>query len=362
MTVRGIRPAMSVAVVAAESSRPADGIRDYTDRLMTEFAGGGEVSASLHLVRPGRIELDIDRLVEADAILVQYNPFWYGKRGFAPALLSNLWRVRRRGTRPVMAAMVHETFVDMKNPRWALMGAWQRAQLAGLRAACDLLFCSIEAWTERLRGWVPARAVAHLPVASNLPDMSAHRARARRALGASDEQVVLACFGLEHPGRLREHVALSARAVSAQRPVLVVNLGSGPATEGTLGDGAARLVSPGFQPATDVGRLLAASDVFLAPYADGVSTRRTTVMAALQHGIPVVGTSGHLTDSIFARSGHALTLFPVAAVASFAERVAELSLDASARTRQGAAGQDLYRAEFDWPVLTERLKRRLWQA
>ena len=65
-----------------------------------------------------------------------------------PTLLTDRVARLRRG--PTLALMVHETYVDMKNVRWALMGAWQRLQLAALRQLTDLQFCSTESWMRRL--------------------------------------------------------------------------------------------------------------------------------------------------------------------------------------------------------------------
>lgn len=353
---------LRLAMIAAESGNPADGIRDYTERLMAELGGRQEVEATLHVVTPDRLRFDVEALGRMDAVLVQYNPFWYGRRGFAPALPALLWRLRRSGRRPVIAAMVHETFVDMKNLRWALMGGWQRAQLEAIRAACDLVLCSIERWTERLRGSWPHRPVVHLPVASNLPDMRGERSAARRELGAGDDVLVLACFGLDHPGRLRGHVLAGGRAVAATRPTMIVNLGESGRVHEPPSGGEARLLAPGFQEPAALARLLAAADVFLAPYADGVSTRRTTVMAALQHGIPVVGTRGHLTDRRMLRAADALTLLPVEDVDGFAQSVARLGGDPGALAARGAAGRRLYETEFDWPILTARLTAHLERA
>ena len=35
----------------------------------------------------------------------------------------------------------------------------------------------------------------------------------------------------------------------------------------------------------------------LTPYVDGVSARRSSMMAVMEHGVPIVSTTGHLTDA-----------------------------------------------------------------
>jgi len=48
----------------------------------------------------------------------------------------------------------------------------------------------------------------------------------------------------------------------------------------------------------DVGDHLMSADCILAPFVDGLSTRRGSVVAAFQHGIPVVSTSSIWTDHL----------------------------------------------------------------
>ena len=361
-----VKPAKVLAIVAADHHmNRADGIRDHTERLVEALRHEGTFQIRLALRRPGRgwiprqgqparstgVPPDV---LAADLVLVQYNPFWYGQRGFAPSLPAFLWNLRLRRRRPIIGLMIHETFVDARNFRWALMGAWQRAQLLALHAATDVNFCSIERWAELLGGMPPHRAAHHLPVGSNLPDMRDHREETRVELGVNEDTSVIACFGLRHPERLEDHTLRAARAIAQTgRRVLLLNLGQGPREVHAMGR--VTVQSPGFLEAAALARLVAASDIFIAAHLDGVSTRRTTLMAALQHGIPVVGTSGRQTDQILSLARGALTLIPVDQPDAFGAAVAHLAGDPLARRRLGEAGRRLYTTEFDWPVIATRL-------
>ena len=360
-----------LTIVAVEDpGRRADGIRDYTRRLVDELGREGTFQPRLIYRRPtggwtgparGRAmrSAGIPRDVrDADVVLVQYNPFWYGRRGFAPALPAFLWNLRRLRRRPVIGLMVHETFVNPRNLRWAVMGAWQRGQLHALLAAAEVRFCSIERWAEQLRHALPRRDVHHLPVGSNLPDMSHLREESRASLGVDGDTTVIACFGLRHPERLQDHTMGAANAIArAGRRVLLLNLGNGPCDVHFAGRVTVR--SPGFLEEEPLAALLSSSDLFLAPYLDGVSTRRTTVMAALQHRIPVVGTSGYLTDRAFSDASSALALVPVGQADAFVAEASRLADDPDERRLRGDAGRRLYERQFDWPVITSRLVEQL---
>src|SRR5262249_30581407 len=73
---------------------------------------------------------------------------------------------------------------------------------------------------------------------------------------------------------------------------------------------AARSWASGVIDACAVSAALRACDVLVQPYPDGITTRRTSAMAGLQHGVPTVTTTGALTEPIWAAS-EAVALIPV---------------------------------------------------
>jgi glycosyltransferase involved in cell wall biosynthesis len=355
-----------IALVTARTTTEADGIRDYACALLATLRES-ELDAQLFEWDDGELRgrngtgpavVAPSELLAMDALVLQYEPFSFGRWGFAPGLPLFLGRLRRRRPRPLISVMFHETYVEMKTGRRMLMGAWQRAQLLAIQASADVQLCSIQRWTERLRKTALGRPVHHLPVASNLPDARANRPEVRRRIGAGPDTVVLSCIGLRHPGRLQEHVLAAAQAAgTCARSVLLLDLGPGVSSTVRLAENV-EVRATGFLRAADLAGHIAASDLFLAPYMDGVSTRRTTVMSALQHGVPVVGTRGHLTDDIFLRAP-GLQLAEPDQPDRFAAAVTGLVRDPDRRARLGADGRGLYEASFDWPVLAQRLRNHL---
>jgi glycosyltransferase involved in cell wall biosynthesis len=331
-----------------------DGIRDHTCRLADALRGTGAVDVRIELdVRPG---FAAALRADDDVLLVQYNPFSYARWGFAPWLAVELIRARRRRR---VALMVHEPYVPMRNLRWSLMGAWQRLQLWLLWLSASVVLASIEPWTTRLARWRPRRPVYHLPVGSNLPDRRARREEARRRLGITADEVVLATLGSRSPAWLGGPVLAAATAVAATGcPASVLLLGADAPDVDGLGD-VLRVRRPGWLCDEDLAAALAAADLFLLPLADGVSTRRTTLMAALQHAVPVIATRGPLTDRQLAETGNALQLVPVARADLFGEAARALAEDPAARARLGRAGRSLYETAFAWEPTAVRLLRAL---
>jgi glycosyltransferase involved in cell wall biosynthesis len=372
-------PSPRIGMVCATRTSD-DGILDYAQNLGTALATlhcldvdivvQARDGWSIRRLGPGRgpqrraRSLD-EALAHVDALILHYNPFSWGSRGFAPYLVPMLGRLRRRKPRVVVGILAHERYVDMHGLRWTMMGGWQRVQFLAILRFADVAWSSIEAWTESLHAQTRAR-VAQIPICSNLPDRRGARLLARARLGIDGSALVVAAFGTDHPSRLIGHIEGAVDAIAGSgRPVTLLNLGAGAPPVAVHAAGVT-VVAPGRLHASAVAEHMAAADLYLAPFVDGVSARRTTLMAALQHALPVVGTDGPLTDTVLRDAHEALMLAPSTDRAAFVAAARDLASDGDQRARRGAAARRLYEARFDWPVacrvalsgLTERGDRR----
>lgn len=332
-------------LVVYRKSHSLDAIDEYSRRLVDAMADAGHsatyVPDGLRAVRAGAHQ--------PAWILLQYMPFSYGRWGFAPTLVRDAMALKRK-TGTLFGVMVHEAWVTMNTWRTCVMGSYQRLQLRSLLLLADVLFVS----TGYLRAALGNRAV-HLPVGSNISPTTMSRSEARRRLDVGDEFVVT-LFGTGNPHRVLEHpeAAIARLAgVHGPRNVRVLNLGLG-APQPRVPPGV-HVITPGGLPAQEISRHLLASDVLLLSFSDGISTRRGTLMAGLAHGIPVVGLSGVSTDDVLTAHPDAVVLTPVGDPGAFADAVLELASDPQRLAQTGRAGTALYRAEFDWPVIAERV-------
>jgi glycosyltransferase involved in cell wall biosynthesis len=351
--IDGIR---DYAVLLAEALRDIDGIavdlymRTPTGTWITSPSDGGRTEETSSFA---------SGLKAYDVVVVQYNPFMYGRWGFAPWLPLGLWRLRSKKTCSRIAVMVHEPYVPMVNWRWTLMSIWQRCQLAASLLGAHFAFASIQAWAESVARLPLAPMTFHLPVGSNLPDARAARRNERARLGAGENVLIVAAFSTGVAGRVVSYVVSAVNAIARTgREVILLNLGAGaPSLCGSISN-EVRLLEPGSLPRDRLAEKLATADLFLAPFVDGVSTRRTTVMAALQHSVAVVGTKGFLTDELFV-SDASLELVEVGDEAGFAAAAVHLASNSDERARLGEAGRKLYERRFDWPIVAQELVRHL---
>ena len=355
---------MRIALVHSDRGRTVDGVRDHSRRLAEElshqsiqvqsrFQTAGSVGGSIMGLL--RVSRELSRSGEPSAIVLQYMPFCFARWGFAPWLPACLLAIRATGNRPTVALMVHEPYVPMNSWRWVLMGLWQRLQLGALRLTADVVFTSIEPWARRFEAQLPKRPVHHLPVGSNFPDFRSQRHDERGRMGVDEETLVVATLGRDHPAWLGDYVVAAANAIAgAGRPLVLLSMGAeAPRLSGL--DPSIAVHSPGYLEPGDLAGKLAASDLFLAPLRDGISTRRGQLMAALQHALPVVGTVGPLTDSILREADSALRLTQVGNPELFAGAALELAENPGARASTGIAARQLYERNFDWPVTARKM-------
>jgi glycosyltransferase involved in cell wall biosynthesis len=337
-----------ISVLYADRPSGQDGIRDYSEGLAAALDALDGVDAQLVLWSPTTPWPAV--LNRSSSIVLQYNPFSYGRGGFAPALLAHLLRRRKQAA---LCLMVHEPYVAMTNARTAAMGLWQRAQLRMLLEAADAVGISTGGFRSYLPPRQRARAV-HMPVGSPLPDARDRRPQTRAMLGVGDADLVVALYGSSNYSRMIEHgVAAIAGIADAGWAPVVLNLGF---DAPTLPAEAvpARVIRPGALSSAALAEHLAAADIALLPFVDGASTRRTTMIAALQQQTCVLSTRGHLTDAELA-AAPAPILTAADDRAAFVRAAIALADDATLRGRSAAQGRALFERLFSWPVIARRV-------
>ena len=283
--------------------------------------------------------------------VIQYSPYLWAHSGFdvtGPALVTGL---ARAGT--PADVLWHELWVPpIPRPVAALRGLFQRAMAAVIgRTARRSIVTSAERVGElcSVTG-LPASRFALVPMASLVPvepTAAAEREVTRTALGLSPGQLALVLFGFDHDSRPTAGLAAVHRALAAagvaSRLVIV-------GTARVKLDGAARdwPLELGYCAPERVSRVFAAADLFLAPFVDGISTRRTSTAAAFAHGLPVVTTVGPHTDKQVFHPGVA-ALAPIDDPAAFARAVVEVALAPDRRAELARAGLTLFADLFAWP-------------
>lgn len=331
-------------LIAYRACAGVDAIDEYARRLRRALASLG-IAASYEA---GGLARACEHAAGRPWTLLQYNPFAYGRAGIAPSVVPYALALRRRTEGP-LAVMVHEAWIDIDGLRSGLIGGWQRAQLRALLSFADVILTSTEALAREL-----GPRAQHVPVAATITPAAISPPVARESLGLSD-RLVVTLLGRGNPSRALADAEAALAAIAAlhgAERLTVLNLGAD-APPIALPAGAA-LRTPGHVGSEELSTWLYASDLVLLPFTDGLSTRRTTLMAALAHGLPVVGIRGRNTDRVLADHPQALVLVPAGDRGAYADAAADLAADPARRRAVGDAGRRLYETAFDWPVLARR--------
>jgi glycosyltransferase involved in cell wall biosynthesis len=295
------------------------------------------------------IDRRLERTPGERRILVQYVPHAFGWRAMNVPFC--WWLHARR--RQSIWVMFHEVVFPLERSQSLTHNALAvvtRGMASLVAGAAERAFVSIPAWHGHVESRMRASArVDWLPVPSAIPVVNDARGTAEVRTRFAQGRPLVGHFGtygaLTRP--LLER-ALASLPPSCDCRVLLLGSGSrevASAIEDAIPRWRQRLDGTGALPAVDVSRHLAACDLMLQPYPDGVSARRTSVMAALAHGKPVVTTDGALTEPIWREAG-AVSLRPAADPAALGGEVARIATDPAGAAQLASRGLSLYESRF----------------
>jgi glycosyltransferase involved in cell wall biosynthesis len=242
-------------------------------------------------------------------LLVQYVPQAYGMKALNVSFCGCIAALRT----PEVWVMFHEVAIPWAEPRrWKVNAASAVTRvMAGLLASrADRVFFSVPAWESMLRGCTPGwHGGTWLPIPSNIPTSASAAAVAgvRAKLSLRDGTRVVGHFGTYGSLVTRYLVPAVEGLLRVERELVVMLVGRGSeavaraiARDRAL---AGRVIATGDLDPSAVAAHLLACDLLVQPYADGVSSRRTSVMAGLALGVPIATNEGPLSEPIWRESG-----------------------------------------------------------
>lgn len=368
------------AIITGEYPPQQGGVGDYTRLLACGLAGAGD---EVHVWAPDgpqpapedpgvrvhrlpghfgpralrRLGGELKEVDGPARILVQYLPHAYGWK--AMNLPFCLWLSGRR--RPVWIMFHEVAFPWGSSLKHNLLAAVNRAMAWCCLRAAERVFISIPKWADMLRPLMPGRREpVWLPLSSNLPTRAdpERTAAVRRRYASTSGAVLIGHFGtfgslvaslvaealppllLVHPDRAALFIGSGGEELASDLSARVPAL-------------AGRVHATGHLPSGEASAHLAACDVLVQPYPDGVSSRRTSVLAGLALGLPVVTNEGPLSESIWAETGAVALARSLGELPHVAERVVQ---DAGLRSRLAARATQVYGERFALPIAVRTLR------
>lgn len=361
---------MRIAWVTPDYPPDQGGVSDHSSAMVSVLRDSGhEVFVSSRPHERGFAALNAELAAFApELIVVAYVPLGYAPHtgGVAPAFTAWCVGLRLRSRYPSIL-LAHEASLPTahlwheRKHKLAALGAVQAAQFSILAACFDSVFFSNmgtwQVWADGLP--LLASRFHTLRICSNIPyHPSDDPETDLTAAGVAVPPTTILFFGTGHQSVLFDYVEAAFRALLEIEPnavLVVVGMSSEKLRRASpsLAALGARVLALGYVEAKYVSLWLQVAKLVLAPLVEGVSARKGTVMAALQHGQAVVTTRGFHTRDDIAWSEICL-LAPLEREAFAAEAVRTYQ-DPILRSTLGRAARAEYEAHASAAVTASRL-------
>jgi glycosyltransferase involved in cell wall biosynthesis len=370
--------------VTCEYPPAIGGVSDFSRNLARALARRGE---EVHVWAPAAADADEDVGVMAHsiggfdaqgiarlaggisaqpgegALFIHWVPHGYGARAMNLPFCRWVRQESAGGRRVVL--MVHEPFLPLppRRIRHLPVALVQRRMMRILLGCAWRVCVSTTSWIPKLRplGLHGDHAVVDLPTASSVAPIDlppgeiaglATRLKGSRAC-------LVGHFGTFSggPAPLLSDVARSIVRRSPDAVLLLIGRDSGKAAMQicrTAGLPAGTIVGSGTLTGPRLSAFVQACDLFVQPYEDGVTTRRSTIATLLAHGAAVVTTAGSLTEAEW--NGESAPVVTAAVDGeALAKAVGQLAADAGRRAELSRRARAAYAARFDIDRTADRL-------
>jgi glycosyltransferase involved in cell wall biosynthesis len=354
-------------IVTSEYPPDVGGVSDYTRQIAEGLVRKGDevhvwcprgddgtapnglhVHPDLGEIRPidlGRLDEKLRAYPAPRRLLVQWVPHGFGYHSMN--MWFCFWLVKRSWAGDHVELMVHEPYLEFRRGpfRHIAMACVHRLMTILLLLAARKVWISIPAWEPRLRPYALGRTLPMqwLPVPGCVSHEQAVSATAIRLKYVAGSQHLIGHFGTYGAavtGLLLERL-LPIMNGPLKPSLLLLGSGGQHFREAVvrahpgLRD---RIHAAGYLSPADLVAHIAACDVFVQPYPDGITSRRTSAMACMSQGRAVVTTTGHLTEQLWLETG-AVATADVADASGFVSTTVRLLEQNEARVALGARGQ-----------------------
>jgi glycosyltransferase involved in cell wall biosynthesis len=307
---------------------------------------------------------EVLRMVRRERLEILNLQFQTAAYGMHPAI--NF--VPRRQGRPPVVVTFHDLKVPYLFPKAGPLRWWVVQMLA--RRADGVIITNVEDEVRISSLKSPIPNLVRIPIGSNiaprLPD-SYDRDAWRTRWGVRPGDTLLGYFGFLNERKGGEDLietlaALVARGMPAHLLLVGGRVGSSDPTNVAYAERVDRLIAErglservhrtGFVSPEEVSANLAAVDVCVLPYRDGVSLRHGSLHACLAHGRPIVTTRPAVETPEF-RNGENALLVAAEDIKALAGGVLRLMDDPALQSRLAAGAAELA-AEFTWDRIAAR--------
>ena len=309
--------------------------------------------------------LRVVRQSQASMVHLHYVPHMYYRAGVGVAVSLFGLLLRLLGFRLIVT--FHECYIPWSwRPKELTIGIIQRLSFFLLLLATQEIVVTTGLRARLLQNWLfwdraKAKKIVISPVGSNFPgvEQSPEEVKVLREKWKLPQDGLI----LTNLGHLRwqeqdKWLLATLDGVQHDRPeacLLMLGCRSQDLPVGHPLTGRKDVIFTGYLSATEISGLLAQSDIYLLILNDGISGRRTALMAGLQQGRAIVATMGHNTEAEFIERMPVLLAHTTEQI-SFVRLTRELSANQEHRKTLGKEAARRYQESFSWPVIVQQQK------
>jgi glycosyltransferase involved in cell wall biosynthesis len=287
-------------------------------------------------------------------IILQYTCWSYSPKGLNLNLIP-FWQQCAKHFQTIL--VVHETYLpwSIKHPGTWTTSPRQKYLLQQLVQTSHQVFSGSEVYLQKIKQLTSHHQKLHyLPIPSNIPPDSltpTQHQELKQQLHIPPHHHVLALFGCQESIRQDWLTKLDRHLQKSNQLIHWLLLGNAQEITSPLLN---PIIRPGHLTPIQLSHHLQLADILLMPHRLGISAKRTTLMAALEHGIPVVGTDGYLTDAFF-RNLSSIRLASDRHYPQFAAQVTQALAELPTLRNTAKITQAYYHNHLSWPVVTQTL-------
>lgn len=281
-----------------------------------------------------------------DWLILQFEQFSYGRYGYNPKLARLFTSLKHVSPNTKVLLYAHENYTKPITLKKAILSSFQMRQYRRLTATATRVVISTDAWRNS-RDYSGVAPIL-VPVFSNIPMQTAiSRSEILDRYDICSNRPIVVNFGNFDPSR--SDYLISAALALSEYPFTYLYVGKdGSAVQSLLAGLPNVFVKVVSSPSSAViSELLSVSDISISPFGDGVTGRRGSFLAALQHGVPTVTTISDKEPSLLAaREEGVFAASALRDVDAFGRLARDLMTDLEMRRRMSHLASQYYKKNF----------------
>ncbi len=310
--------------------------------------------------------------LKMDILNIQLAHFAYNRKG------TNLWiclvpLCLRFLTRTKIVSTVHEPYIPFCcSPKLILLSLWQRVILFLACAFSHRIVLTTQRWKKSLKDILVFKNVVIIPVGSNVGIKEFYNKEdIKEKKGINNNDIIIASFGTLHISKNIQLILETLRKLKEEDiNFFFIWIGGNPEDE-QLNNIRERLkrhglaekvLLTGFLTPEEIQEYLSIVDIFIAPFIDGITTRRTSVITGMEYGLPVISTFSEFTEPVFIHGENIFLINCRCTPEELKDAINAVIANDFLRKKLSRGAKETFLKEFQWDVIASKFLKVYYES